>query len=884
MRLRRVIAHRLRSLLFRSREEAELEQEIDLHVEQLVKELRAEGMSEADARLEARRQFGPDALTREQCRDKRRVNLIDELTQDAGYALRLFRRSPAFTFTAIASLALGIGANTAIFQLFDAVRLRPLPVERPGELVAIRIRGEGRSGNFRGRNSQLTNAVWEEIKRRQTSFAGVFAYGDTPVNLAPVGEMRNVEGVWVSGSYFPVLGVKPHLGRLLGPDDDRPGCGHPGVVISHAFWQREFSGDPNVTAKTLPIDGRPVPILGVTPPEFFGAEVGRRFDVAMPICSNAPSALNNRLFWFLTAMARLKPDTSPQVAREQLAAISPVVFEATTPPYSPAEQALFNKMRLDIESGSRGQSTLPGVYTTSLTLLLGMVGLVLLVACANLANMLLARATAREHEFAVRVSLGASRGRIIRQLLLEGLMLAAAGAALGAALAPTISQAAVRALSTPRDPIYLTIGGGWHVLAFTAGAAILATLLFGLAPALHAARASARGATASRRTFAFRRALLLAQVALCTALLGGALLFAQSFTNLLKADLGFRADGVLVVNTFFSERRYPVARRLQAYDDLHRRLASIPGVTGVARGYVIPISGSGWDRAARRSPTDPPHEVNLSSISEDYFRVMNTPLLAGRDFNANDRTGSPPVAIVNQAVANTFFNGQNPVGQTFKIDGPEPPFEIVGLAANAKYSNVQEEFGPIIYFPTRQEESPRLTVRYIVRASGTPESLIRPVTQTIAGVDPQLSMRFVVLRQQIAESLLGERLMASLAGAFGALAGMLALMGVYGVTSYVVERRRREFGIRIALGSTRGGIVRMVLGQVAAILAGGVAGGVLLAIAGGKTAATVLFGVKPYDAAVLAPAAILVAIAGLAAGLLPAVKASRTAPGDCLRE
>ena len=281
----------------------------------------------------------------------RRVNMVGDLLRDIAFALRLFRKSPVFTFTAVLSLALGIGANTAIFGLFDAVRLRSLPVQRPGELVAIRIPSEDKRGNFRGRNGEITNPIWEELRAAPTCFSGVIAYGDTPVNLSPSGEVRNVEGLWVSGSFFPVLGVKPQLGRLLTLADDRRGCDRPGVVISHAFWQREFGGDAAVLSRTLPIDGHPVPILGVTPPEFFGVEVGRRFDVAMPICTAAAADLDNRIFWFLSVMGRIRPNVAEATARAELRTIAPGVFESTVPPYQPRDQVLYTKLQLDLEPG-----------------------------------------------------------------------------------------------------------------------------------------------------------------------------------------------------------------------------------------------------------------------------------------------------------------------------------------------------------------------------------------------------------------------------------------------------------------------------------------------------------------------------------------------------
>jgi predicted permease len=512
-----------------------------------------------------------------------------------------------------------------------------------------------------------------------------------------------------------------------------------------------------------------------------------------------------------------------------------------------------------------------------------MVVFVLLLACANLANMMLARATAREHEFAVRASLGASRGRLIRQVLFESLLLTLAGAGLGAAAARPISRLLVNMLSTSRDPIFLVVDSNWRILAFTIAAGLAATMFFGLAPALRAGRTDARGASASREKLIFRQLLLVFQVTLCMVLLSAALLFSRSFRNLLATNAGFQPHGILVANAFFSAKQYPAERRLATFEDLHTRLEAIPGVSGVARSYVIPVSGSTWDRGVRLNPTDASRGANLSSISEGYFRVMNTPFLAGRDFNSNDRPSTTPVAIVNQTFAKLFFDGANPVGRTFRLDGPEPPFEIVGLVGDTKYRALAETFTPIAYLAAGQERAPRTTVRYVMRSTGTPQSLIGPVKQVLAAMDPQLSVRFVILQSQLEESVLRERLMAALTAAFGVLAAMLALTGVFGVTAYVVARRYREFGVRIALGATRSGIVRLVLGELAWILLAGVILGGALAVAAGTTASTMLYGVKPYDAFTMGIVIALLGGGGLIAGLIPALRASRVAPVEALR-
>jgi putative ABC transport system permease protein len=887
MRLLRIVGHRLRSLLVRGRREKELASEISLHLEALRQELVALGMSDAEAAREAARQFGPVEKLKEECRDERRVNLIEDLVRDTRFAVRMFRKSPAFTLTALASLALGIGANTAMFQLFDAVRLRSLPVERPEELRIVRMRGGDVGGNYRGRNAQFTNSLWEEVRRRQASFASVFAYGDMPLNLSPNGEIRNAEGLRVSGDFFPGLGVKPQIGRLFTANDDRPGCGWEGAVISHRFWHGELGGDPAVLSRTLTLDNHRVPIIGVTPAGFLGVEVGRSFDVALPICTLSPRDLANRTFFFLSIMGRLKPDVSEAAARTDLGSIAAVAFADTVPlTYQPADQAVYRAMKLDIAPGAAGQSEFRQSLSRPLVYLQAMVALVLLLACANLANMMLARATAREHEFAVRRSMGATSLRLIQQVMVESLLLSIAGAAIGSVVAPSIGRAMVSMLTTPRDPIVVPLDPDPRVFLFAAFVASVTTLLFGLAPAVRAGRAATRGASEGSGTLAFRRVLLGGQVALCMVLLTAASLFTQSFQNLQEMSPGFDPDGVLVAHVFLDGERYPAASRPAAIATVFERVKALPGVASVARASVIPIGGSVWGRSARVDGSDARHDVYMNAVSEGYFDTMRIPMVAGRDFAPSDAPNSAKVAVVNEAFTRLFFNGRSPVGETVRLTGSEsqsPPALIVGVVRDSKYERLTEPFEPVVFIPDRQREVVDTRVRMVIRASTEPASLAITVRSAMLELDPQLSLRFSVLKTQLEESVLRERLMAALTGAFGALGMVLALTGVFGVTAYVVSRRYREFGVRMAMGATGGNILRMILREIAVVVFVGIAiGGTIAAVVGGSMSAF-LFGISGRDVGTLAVVAIVLAVGGLLAGVMPAVRASRVEPVDVLR-
>jgi predicted permease len=832
--------------------------------------------------------------------------LLEGLWQDFRYGARLLRMNPGFFAVATISLALGIGANTAIFELLNAVRLRMLPVAHAEQLAELQIAENEHccSGNFSDRRPNFTYAQWEQIRDHQQAFSDLFAWGDAGFNLAVGGEVRFAQGLLVSGRFFKTLGVRPLMGRVIGDEDDRAGCGAPGAVISYPFWQREFGGDAQVLGKKLSLDGRPVEVMGVTPPEFFGVEVGRNFDVAVPLCAeplingeNSHTAKRNN--WWLAVIGRLKPGWTVERATAQAVAMSPAVFESTVPPNYRADEAkYYAQYKLTAMPAGSGVSSLRRQYEQPLLLLLGIAGLVLLIACANLANLTLARASTREREMAVRLAIGADRGRLIRQLLAESLLLTLIGTALGVLLAQMLGRNLVRFLSTANEPLYLTLAPDWRVLAFTAGVAVLTCILFGLTPALRATqtnpgaamKASGRGLTADRQRFGLRRVLVVSQVALCMVLLIGALLFVGSLRNLMTVDAGFRQDGLLIAGVDISGLKYPAARRGIFYREVLDRLRSTPGVEQAATANIVPISGSGWNEAIEIPGENTKERMVpwFNRISAGYFKTMGTPLLAGRDFDDHDTPSSTEVAIVNQEFSKKFLGGKNPIGKEFRVlVGPGEPqriYQIVGLIRNSKYRNLRDNFIPTAFVAQSQNKEPGLGAHFIVRSGLPIGPLLQAVKKTILAQNADTSVQFQVFKTQVQESLLKERLMATLSGFFGFLAAILATVGLYGVISYMVARRRNEIGIRIALGASKVNVMRLVLREAVMLIATGLVIGSALAIVVARTASSLLYGLKPSDPLTVALADALLAGVAIFASLLPALRAARLEPMVALRE
>jgi len=825
------------------------------------------------------------------------------LWQDLRHAFRLLRLSPGFTIISILTLALGIGANTAIFQLIDSVRLRTIPVKNPQELGTIRIadRHWG-SGQFSSQYSQLTFAMWEQIRKRQEGFAEIAVWSDQRFNLATGGEVRNAKGIRVSGDFFHVLGVEPTLGRLLGPEDDQPGCAASAANISYSFWQRNFAGDPSVVGKRLTLDGNSFEVLGVTPPGFNGISVGDTFDVAVPICVEPIlSPRNNRLTlrhaWWLASIGRLKPGWTIARANAQMNAVTPAILQETIPPvYDAAGVKKYLEYKLGAFSAGRGFSELRDDSETSLWLLLGISGLVLLIACANLANLMLARASARERQITIRRALGASRWRMIRELLSESFLLATAGTICGLFLAFAISRMLVAFIRAQQNQIFLDLGMDWRVLAFTTGLAFLTTVSFGLAPAVRATRAEpatllqsgSRGSAGGRERFSLRRILVVSQVALSVVLLMGALLFVRSLRNLTTLNIGFQQTGMLVTSVDFTRLHIPDERFTEYKRDIVKHVQAIPGVESAAGAMLVPFGGMTWndDVLLEGSDTDA-GVVWINYLGAGYFRTIGTPLLAGRDFDDSDTTTSVKVAIVNQAFARKILKGADLLGKRFRIHEPpgkpRPLYEIVGVTGDNKFQNMHEEFLPFMYFPATQQEKPSPDDQILIRSSLSLTSLIASLKQTIADVNPGIDLEFRILETRVHNSLLQDELMATLSGFFGFLAALLAAIGLYGVISYMVVQRTKEIGIRMAIGAKRIDVVKMILREAGMLTLAGLVIGTGLALAAAQAAKSLLYGLKPRDPLTLVMAVILLSAVATLASFLPAHRASKLDPLTALR-
>ncbi|HTP35811.1 MAG TPA: ABC transporter permease [Candidatus Acidoferrales bacterium] len=824
--------------------------------------------------------------------------MLKTLVQDLRYGARQLRSNPAFAAVAVLSLALGVGANTAIFQLVDAVRLRSLPVKNPEQLVTIDFaKNSSRSGSWSTRSARFTSVLWDQLHALTEPFSGMIAWSATRFNLAQGGEARYAEGQYVSGDFFPVLGVPPAIGRSLTPGDDQEGCSTPGAVLSYAFWQREMAGDERALGKDLLLDGSRFTVIGVMPPQFFGVEVGNRFDVAVPLCADQRKRAKSRTQWWLSAMGRLRPGWTEKRTATYIQSVSPRIMEATLPEsYRPAQAKRYLANKLAIESAATGVSGLRQQYESPLSLLLAATGLVLLIACANLANLLMARASVREREIAVRQAIGASRGRLVAQLLSESLLLALLGTALGVGLAQALSRVLISFLSTPQNPVFVGLLPDLRMLGFTAAVAAGTCLLFGLLPAVRATgiapaaamRAAGRGLSAGRERYGLRRALVTAQVALSLVLLVGALLFVRSLQKLLSVDPGFRPEGIVALDVDTRPAKFPKERRPGVFREVQEKLSAVPGVVSVAQVNMTPISGSGWNESVRPDAfTGEAKNSFFNRYSPGYLKTMGTRLIAGRDFDERDTVGAPKVAVVNEVFAKKFFDGANPVGHTFRVEGSagqqDRVYQIIGLISNTKYYELREDFIPIAFFPVAQDENPDSDALLVLRTAGRPQDVIRSVKSAMAAMNPAYVLEFRIMTTQIEESLMRDRLMAALAGAFGVLAAVLAAIGLYGVIAYMVARRQNEIGVRMALGADRGNVVRLVLREALLLLGVGLAVGTGLALWAGQAATKLLFGLAPNDPATFAAAAVLLGAVAVTAGFVPARRASRMDPMEALR-
>lgn len=835
---------------------------------------------------------------------------VSSLGRDFKFAIRQMRQAPIVSGVALLSLALGIGANVAIFSLVNALILKALPIHEPERLVQIELRAP----NAPQATTSFTNPQWEYLRDHQDFFSGATAVGYARFNLNATGEARIIPGLYVSGRFLDTLGVSPMIGRGFTQHDDRRG-GEPVAILSYGFWQREFGGDPGILNKTVSLDGHAFTILGVTPPEFFGVRVGNTFDVMIPlgnepIIRGAESGLDRRSMWWLSMFARLAPGQSMAQAELRLRALQPQLREATMPPdYRPQDKQQYFTDPIQLLPAATGISNLRDRYSRPLYVLLGIVGLVLLIACANMANLLLAQSVTRRRELAVRLSLGAGRAQLIRQLLVESIMLSLAGAAAGLLIAAWGSRALVGIMSTRLNLIALDLSMDGRVFGFTAIVGIATGLLFGVVPALRgtalspadALRDHNRGIVSGGARLNAGHGLVVLQVALSFVLVFGATLFVRTLVSLTTQGMGFESARVLVANVDLrrlqpAPNATPQAvaeQQLAAVRHVREAVAAVPGVSAAAASFVTPVSGMTWNLRVRVPGYEAAERERSSlfnGVTPDYFRALATPILAGRDFSGADTAGRPEVAIVNEAFAKKYFSGQNPVGKTFVIEGFGPnrtdrQLEIIGLVADAKYRSVREEPQPTMYAALEQRQDDiRSSVRMVMRTQGEPWSSRAAILHAIAGVNTEIAVDFRTLDEDLGAAVMQERLIASLSAFFGALALLLAALGLYGVMSYTVTRRRNEIGIRMALGAEPESVMRLVLTHVALITVAGLVIGIAGAVGTGRFINALLFNLATYDRTMMAISALTLATAAAIAGYVPARRASRIDPMTALRE
>jgi predicted permease len=824
------------------------------------------------------------------------------------HAFRTLFKTPFVTVVAIVSLALGIGANAAIFSLFNQLLLQPLPVPEPDRLVNLGAPGPKPGSQSCGQAGDcdvvFSYAMFRDLERVQTPFTGIAAHVIFGANLAARGQTESGDGMLVSGSYFQVLKLQPAAGRLLTPDDDKTlGESHV-VVLSYAYWQRRFASDPSIVGQPLVVNGQSMTVVGVAPRGFDGTTIGAKPAVFAPITMRGFSqpfkGFDNRRSYWAYLFARLKPGVSIEQARAALATPYHQIITDVEAPLQKgmSEQTLarFKAKPILLEPGSRGQSSVSREAKAPLTLLLGVTAFVLVIACANIANLLLARGAARAAEMAVRLSIGAGRLQLVRQLLGESLLLAIFGGLGGIVVAQwTLDLMAALLPRQATDTVVLKIDP--IVMAFAGALAIGTGLLFGLFPALHSTRpdlvSALKGQTGqpsgARSAARFRASLATAQIALSMALLVSAGLFTKSLFNVSKVDLGLKADNVIMFRVSPELNGYTPERSRQLFERMEDELSALPGVKNVTSSTVPLLSGSNWgsDVAVEGFKAGPDTDTNsrYNEIGPNYFATLGIPILAGRDFSRSDALGAPKVAIVNEAFAKKFNLGRDAVGKRMGNQGGTGALsmEIVGLVKNAKYSQVKQEIPPLFFAPYRQDE--RIGgINFYVLTAADPEPFMANITKVVARLDANLPVeRLQTLPQQIKDNVFLDRFISVLSTAFASLATLLAAVGLYGVLAYTVSQRTREIGLRMALGAAPERVRAMVMRQVGVMtIVGGVIG-LAAAVALGRLAQSLLYQMQGWDPIVLTSAAGSLTVVAIAAGFIPAHRASQVDPMTALR-
>jgi predicted permease len=888
----------------------DLEREIRAHLELEAEERMESGTAPEDAPYAARRAFGNVTLIQEVTREMWGWTSLERLSQDLRYAGRMMRKSPGFTAVAVLSLTLGIGANTAIFSLVNAVMLRALPVQEPQRLVLF---GKGR---WVGISDGLPNRSWQlfsypfyrEVQRKNEVFSGVAAMESLPNSVSArvngASGAERVEVRLVSGTYFSVLGVNPVLGRVFTDADDQTPGGHPVAVASYSWWKRRFGGDPSIAGRTLTIGPVVYTVVGVAPPEFFGTTVGQSPDVWIPLAMigqvppgwGGDKGLQDELFQSLYIMSRLRPG----VTFEQAGANVNVIFQQALRQYAgpkPSVKQLddIKHALIELTPGGRGLSQVRIQFSLSLQILMAAVGLVLLIACANIANLLLARAASRQKEIAVRLAIGAGRVRLIRQMLTESILLAAMGGVAGIAFAWWASELLLWMVSTGPETLPLHVAPDGRVLAFTLVLSLATGILFGAAPAFRATRVElspslreGRGSASGHSQSALAKTLIVSQVTLSIVLLIGAGLFVRSLANLRDVDTGFHTEGVLVLGLDTASIGYKEDAKLgELYQQIEQRVSSVPGVRSSSFSMFTFNEGEWSGPAYALGQTPPPEnerDVQNNKVGPAFFTTMALPIVLGRALGPQDTEKSPKVAVINETMARRFFPNGSPIGRRFGEGEPEHSgdIEIVGVAKDAKYESLREKPQAAAYYPYTQSFGYLGNLE--VRFSGDLRGIVPEIRRAIGEVNRDLPITEVrTLAEQVDGSLVAQKLIARLSSFFGGLALLLASIGIYGILSYAVSRRTSEVGLRMALGAKPSHVVWLVMRDVVALVAIGLAIGIPTAVALERLVSSMLFGVTNLDAVSIAAAVmVLVAVAGVAA-YLPARRASLVDPMTALR-
>lgn len=908
---------RVKALLRRKELERDLVDEIEFHITMRAEQRLSEGLNPSDARKQARRQFGIPTSIKEICRDLWTFRSLETLWQDVRYGARVLCNSPAFTSMAVLSLALGIGANSAIFTLVDAVLLKSLPVENPEELTIIHY-SAGKSPRVTRRGSMhqvdkktgrkhsnvFSYPAYERFREETRTLASVFAFSSLyDVNLVADGHSRIAQGMLVSGNYHTGLGVRPALGRLLENHDDSPEA-EAVAVISFQLWQRAFGGEESVIGKVVRINSAPFTIVGVTPPEFFGVSPGASPDVSVPLSTHPavvrwsqpeqPLSLAHNIWW-LNVMGRLMPDATMGEAQSELDVIYSQVLEAGQVQLQEGAK----RPEMFLLPGQQGLDTLRWRYSRTLWTLLIVVGLVLLITCVNVANLLLTRATARYKEISVRLAMGAGRRRLVRQLLTENLLLSLLGGALGLLLSYWGSRALLTMVAISADAIRISPWPDARILAFTAGVSWLTGLLFGLVPAMRASQVSLGPALKEGTSLGWTRqraegraplgrSLIALQVGLSMMLVVGAGLFLHSLQNMRSINLGFRTDHLLVFSLDASLNAYRDIRLLNYYREVFGALEAIPGAVSVTactnRLLRGPVS-SGPIEVSGSPPQDGRVQVLINQVGPRFFKTMDIPIILGRGPTEQDTVNAPRVAFINETLAR-HVGGGSPLGKTLRWTDLNdfPGITVVGVVKDAKYNSLRDNIRPTVYVPYEQSSWGVGRLDFAVRTVEAPEMLVDSIRSVLRRIDPSVPMMDVTTQlQQIEDRVRLEKVFANISTAFGALALVLACTGIYGVMAYSVARRTGEIGIRIALGARETDIAWLVLRQMLILLAVGTAAGVVGALATTRLVSSMLYGIEANDPLTFTAAAVVMLTVALAASYLPARKAWRLNPVEALR-